>query len=423
MTGIFINILTLSVSMTPIIVTLLIFSPFFNKAYKAVWQYWLWLAVTLRLLSPFSFGEAGPIFLKLPVSEMLTGTNDGIKAGAHLGGSFTNVIEGQDVSLQLDFLEILALVYFAGAILFLVYRLIGYAFFRRSLKKWCKKPAGKVESLAANIGKGYGIDVKKQGIRILICKRIPGPMVIGFIKPVLLLPAEDYDDRKLKLILAHELVHIKRHDLLYKLLLLLVSSLHWFNPAVHFMAKKASQGLEVCCDAKVLQEADMDERKIYSHMIIELASKHLNYRIPTLFNTFGSGKENLETRINGIFSTRMKSRGFVPLTAVILVTLFWGSAVQISVPVEAYQGTDRSEPYRDVMLPVDTTADDLVNKGAEGNVGPASESPEKSEIAESLKGVIEQETNEPFGSAEVVIVDLNQLKQNQEQEDSIPQEL
>lgn len=442
MTGVFIYILTLSVSVTPIIAGLLMLTPFFNKTYKAGWQYWLWLAVTLRLIFPFPLGEAAPVFLKLPVFEILTSVNGGGREGAYLGESVTKAVESGAAGIPFNFLELLALVYFTGAAAFLIYRLISYAAFRTSIKKWCGKPSGKIMETAFNIGQTYGIDVRKGRISVLICRKISGPMVVGFLRPVLLLPFEDYDDRKLKMILSHELVHIKRRDLLYKFLLILACSLHWFNPAVHFMAQKANQGLEVCCDAKVLQKADIDARKMYSHMIIELASQNPNYHTPALFNSFGSDKGSLELRINNIFSTTAKSRGAVSFIAIILITLFWGSAVQISAPAEAYDGTGKPVSHRNTA-PASNTTFNTFGEGANANTGAVNEEPEKNEAPEkpeapqalngeqgrgdnpsqqTRQGSAEQEKNQPSESAEVVIVDLNQLKKSQEQEEFLPQE-
>jgi beta-lactamase regulating signal transducer with metallopeptidase domain len=418
------------------IAVLLILAPYFNKMYKAGWQYWLWLAVTVRLLLPFPSGEAAPVILKLPVSEgLLTGVNGAAHGALFPGGSFSEAAGVRATGTGLSLLELLALVYFIGVFAFLIYRFACYIAFRRSIRKWCSKPAAKITETAADVGRLYGIDMKKHRVSILICRKIPGPMAVGFIRPVLLLPVADYEDRKLRMILSHELIHIKRRDMLYKFLLILACSLHWFNPAVHFMAGKANQSLEVCCDARVLQKADIDEKKMYSHMILELASRGSN-RLPVLFNSFGSGKESLEMRIGSIFSPVLKKSGAVSLITIILITLSCGSAVQISVSAEVYGQAGKPGSYQNTAPAADMEAGGT-NENAGGKSGTSNGDPEKPESPQALteeqsqtgdpsrqagQGSSENEENQASEPAEIVIVDLNQLTNGQAQAPVLPQE-
>ena len=81
-------------------------------------------------------------------------------------------------------------------------------------------------------------------LALLVCPAVGAPLVTGFVNPALLLPRESVSDG----VLRHELIHTRRRDLWYKLLLLLARSLHWFNPLVHWMAAAASRDLERSCD-------------------------------------------------------------------------------------------------------------------------------------------------------------------------------
>lgn len=56
--------------------------------------------------------------------------------------------------------------------------------------------------------------------------------------------------------LAHELTHLKHRDTGYLLLISLVRSLHWFNPLVWLMARRARQDVELCCDYELLKVRD-----------------------------------------------------------------------------------------------------------------------------------------------------------------------
>ena len=198
MTGVFLNILTLSASVTPIIVILLIFAPFFNKVYRSGWHYRMWLFIALRLMLPFPIGAELPVFLRLPVGEVpVTGSGAGL-AGAYWGDSIAKAVNERTIGPGLNILTLLALVYFLGVAAFLIFRFISYSSFRKNIRKWCCKPSDKIIEAALSIGPIYGIDLKRRKVNIQICRKIPGPMVVGFLKPVLLLPFQDYDDRKLR---------------------------------------------------------------------------------------------------------------------------------------------------------------------------------------------------------------------------------
>jgi len=77
------------------------------------------------------------------------------------------------------------------------------------------------------------------------------PMVIGWLKPVILLPAGSLiglTPPQLEAILAHELAHIARYDYLVNLLQSLVETLLFYHPAVWWISKRVRDEREHCCD-------------------------------------------------------------------------------------------------------------------------------------------------------------------------------
>lgn len=67
----------------------------------------------------------------------------------------------------------------------------------------------------------------------------------------LMLPAEGYSGAELPLVLRHELTHIRRWDVAYKLALSLACAVSWFNPLVWLMDRAARRNLELRCDDDV----------------------------------------------------------------------------------------------------------------------------------------------------------------------------
>lgn len=90
-----------------------------------------------------------------------------------------------------------------------------------------------------------------RAITLLQSSRIEVPMVIGWIRPVLLVPVSaltGLTPRQLETIFAHELAHIHRHDYLVNLIQTLVETLFFYHPAVWWMSQRIRIERENCCD-------------------------------------------------------------------------------------------------------------------------------------------------------------------------------
>jgi beta-lactamase regulating signal transducer with metallopeptidase domain len=88
-------------------------------------------------------------------------------------------------------------------------------------------------------------------IRILLCEKVSGPTVMGWLRPVILLPPAallGMPVDQMELVLAHELAHILRHDFAINLLQSCVEVLLFYHPAVWWVSAKIRQERELCCD-------------------------------------------------------------------------------------------------------------------------------------------------------------------------------
>ena len=98
-------------------------------------------------------------------------------------------------------------------------------------------------------------------------------MLAGLLRPCLLLPGEPMDSARLRHALLHELTHYKRRDILFKLLVLWVCALHWFNPAVWLMRRAVERDLELACDDAALRVLPESERAAYGQTILSAAER------------------------------------------------------------------------------------------------------------------------------------------------------
>lgn len=309
----FYELLSLSLSVTPIIILLLWLNPIIKKRYSARWRYILWIAISIRLLLPFSFANQLLVLFKAP--EILT---EGILPSVSIDGQLTKLGTLPESSVGFD--EVLFVVYCIVAILYLVREIFSYIGFRRDILRWSRKPSDcEIQTILIDEKKRLNI---KRNVPVLINKKVPSPMLVGLIRPTLVLHSDAYTPDELRMILIHELVHLKRNDILLKTIIMVTSAVHWFNPAVHFMAKQANKDMEQSCDDYVLNGSDIVAKKFYCNIILKMAALN-NNTVGSAFSTnIVSSRKNLESRIKDIFDNTKKKRGVaVLITVMLLVTL------------------------------------------------------------------------------------------------------
>lgn len=88
-------------------------------------------------------------------------------------------------------------------------------------------------------------------VRLLGSARVDVPTVVGWLRPVILLPASaltQLTPHQLEAILAHELAHVRRHDFAVNLLQACVEALLFYHPAVWWLSAKVREERELACD-------------------------------------------------------------------------------------------------------------------------------------------------------------------------------
>lgn len=88
-------------------------------------------------------------------------------------------------------------------------------------------------------------------VRLIESALVQVPTAIGWLRPVILLPASalaGLTPNQLEAILAHELAHIRRHDYLINLLQRIIETLLFYHPAVWWVSRQARIEREHCCD-------------------------------------------------------------------------------------------------------------------------------------------------------------------------------
>lgn len=112
------------------------------------------------------------------------------------------------------------------------------------------------------------------GLEVAISDEIDGPMVIGIIKPLVLIPVkfvDEMDIETLNPLLFHELAHIKRHDNILNLAERLILTLYWWNPLMRIIANRISLERELACDDRAALSCG--DQVIYAKSLLMGAKK------------------------------------------------------------------------------------------------------------------------------------------------------
>ena len=169
---------------------------------------------------------------------------------------------------------------------------------------------------------------------------VRSPMVAGALHPVLLVPAGEAPNGA-DCMLAHELTHIKRRDVVKKLLFTLVCILHWYNPAVWMLAARAGRDIETACDAETLRGHDAAYRAAYADALMTAVRQS---RSPTLTSGFALNKRQFKQRLAALWNAAPKHRGRALLAVLALAACCAGSLVACQVADTPTQETAEPAP-------------------------------------------------------------------------------
>lgn len=332
LTSLFIDLLTISISTSFVIFGLKLLSPLLSKNYAAKWKFWMWMILALRLLLPINVTLDNHLLqIQVPESPINKATlvnqanlfpsvNTSIPTNAIPAIQQTEEVMNSTPSL----LSILALLWLFGFVLYLLYHFIGYYLFKKQAARWSrpiltKRNTSMIQQVMTEMGIAPSLSVRTS-------EKVPNPMLVGFWKPILFLPHENYTDHELELIMKHELIHYKRHDIVYKLLLLVVQALHWFNPFVWLMIREAKREIENYCDETVVHNQSLTYRIKYCETIISAIQKH-DTRSMALVTNFTGGKQSMKLRFMNILNMKKKRNGTVLFSSVILSVILIGTLV------------------------------------------------------------------------------------------------
>lgn len=192
--------------------------------------------------------------------------------------------------------------------------------------------------------------------RLLISSKVDVPMVIGWLKPVVLLPSAmvvGLTPKQLEMLLAHELAHVRRHDYLVNFLQTLVEVMLFFHPGVKWISRQIRTERECCCDdvaialcgspvayASALTDAEMSRFTNIPQLAMAASGSDLKHRV---FRAVGQA--DCSSGFNGHWIS-----GMLAALSAVTIVFFMLSADVIGM-TSHNDKVDRNDPFMVVVEP------------------------------------------------------------------------
>jgi len=156
---------------------------------------------------------------------------------------------------------------------------------------------------------------------VVFSKSATTPMIIGFFRPVIVLPDIDFSSHELDMILAHELTHFRRKDTWLKFVILITNTVQWFNPAAYLLTRYMNNLCELSCDEKVVIEMNAQERKFYGETILSMLQYSKAQKVLICASGLCCSQKNIKRRLVGMLNAKKTRKLMVALSLALTLVI------------------------------------------------------------------------------------------------------
>ncbi len=233
-------------------------------------------------------------------------------------------------------------VWLVGTVIALAPLALGTLSLWRLTRRTKRITGGPWASLLRQLGGRLGV---RRRVHLLVSDRRSVPMHWGIVRPRILLPAsaERWPADRVRLVLLHELGHVRRWDCLAQLVAHVISAVHWFNPLVWVALRKMQLEGEAACDDLALEAGCKPSD--YAQHLLEIAAGLEAHAFAGYAAIAMARRSRLEGRLLRILDPRRNRRTLTRTTA--LLTL--GLLVGLIVPMAMLRGADRPNARREQL--------------------------------------------------------------------------
>jgi beta-lactamase regulating signal transducer with metallopeptidase domain/Flp pilus assembly protein TadD len=282
-------------------------------ARKSVWVAVLVCLVLLPVASLIVPSFDIPVLPALGTETLVTGEMSGAPPVAGTSGAPAALPAAQDPGWSAADLASgaraiglgwIGLVWLAGAVLYLVWFAVSRHLLKRLVARAVPLDAS-WESLLKKLS--YDLGMRRE-VNLLRSAAVSAAITAGVIRPVIILPdsAEGWSAERRRLVLSHELAHVKRWDSLIEILGFAATALHWFNPLAWLALNRLRIERERDCDNAVLNSGA--KPSAYASLLMEIATDMQRRNRPMWQMATISEGSNLKDRLLCILDPKVNRR-------------------------------------------------------------------------------------------------------------------
>lgn len=177
----------------------------------------------------------------------------------------------------------------------------------------------------------------RRGVRLVVSASARVPMTWGVIRPTIVLPAsaQTWTSNQRRMVLLHELAHVRANDWSFKVIACVVCAAYWLHPGVWWLARTLDDDCELACDDRVIRTGA--RRSDYAELLAFAADRLLPLESALALST----RRGLRARLSAVLDDQRDIRPLARRWALLAAA----ATISVAVPVSAVQ----LAPTRDVL--------------------------------------------------------------------------
>lgn len=316
------------------------------QSFPARWRGWLAAIVLVRLLLPWvpevswrpawaaplqsaqvsSRSPEEKVISTPQVPHSLEVRDDARLAAGRSGevGAKADAVE-ESPSLVPSLLALAAWLWLAGAAAVVMWIVYSHVVLHRLITRCRTRPDASLDQELEWCRQRMGFT---RGYGLWVVRGLPTMAVHGWLRPVILVPEglrERFSAGEIRGMFLHELAHVRRGDLIWSRVMLVVCALHWFNPLVWLLARRMRADAELECDRIALEKLSHAQRSHYGEALLKTLENSFA-SVPAPAVPFFRHTKEIRTRIQMIALPRSSALAhyaallFVPALAGLTLT-------------------------------------------------------------------------------------------------------
>jgi len=180
-----------------------------------------------------------------------------------------------------------------------------------------------------------------RSVRLFMSAEVAVPMTVGVLRPVIALPwfADDWDDSQRRMVLLHELAHVRAADWVFNIAGRIACALYWFHPGAWWIARRLRQDRELACDDRVIESGV--RRSEYAELLVAAVDRLRHSTTTPAAAVALAGRAGLRERLAAVLDVEHITRPLSTRWIVVAAT----ATVFVAAPTSAA----RLAPTRDML--------------------------------------------------------------------------